>query len=90
MSSARWSLTVGEHGLLRMPLGKRSRGSGIAEVLRPLPISDLRHILKMFADIVVVTLQFLVEEVDRILRLQTKTGYVLQRIQCKVEAAHFI
>src|ERR1035438_7847283 len=44
----------------------------------------------MCSDIVVVAIQLLVEEVDRVLPLQTKTGYVLQRIQCKVEAAHFV
>jgi len=83
-------LTVCEHCLLWMSLGKRSWGGGITEVLRPLPVPDLRHILQMLTDIVVVALQFQVEEVDRILRLLTKTGYVLQRIQCKVEAAHFV
>jgi len=47
-----------------MPLGKRSRGGGITEVLRPLPVPDLGHVLEVLADIVVVALQFLVEEVD--------------------------
>src|ERR1035441_3275079 len=57
-------LTVGEHGFLRMTLGKRSRAGSIAKVLSPLPVSDLRHIFEVYADIVVVALQFLVEEVD--------------------------
>ncbi len=85
-----WSLTVSEHGLLRMSLGKRSRNCGIAEVLRPLPVPDLGHILQLFTDIVVVALQFLVEEVDCMLRLQTKARDVLQCIERKMEAAHFV
>ncbi len=62
----------------------------IAEVLRPLPIPDLGHILQMLTDIVVVALELLVEEVDGILSLQTKTGDMLQCIERKVEPAHFI
>ena len=54
--SAGWSLAISEHGLLRMPFGKRSRSGGIAEVLGPLPVPDLRHIFQVFADIVVVAL----------------------------------
>src|ERR1039458_8399708 len=88
--SAGWSLTIGEHGLLRMPLGERSRGGGIAKVLRPLPVSDLRHILQVFTDIVVVALQFLIKEVDGILGLQTEARDMLQCVERKVEAAHFI
>ena len=73
-----------------MSLGKWSRGGGIAEVLCPLPVPDLRHILQIFADIVVVALQFLVEEVDGFLGLQTEARDVLQCIERKMEAAHFI
>jgi len=69
--SADWSLAISEHGLLRMPLGQRSRGVGITEVLRPLPVPDLGHVLEVLADIVVVALQFLVEEVDGAVGCQT-------------------
>ena len=90
LSSARWGLTIGEHRLRRVPFGKRSWSGGITKVLRPLPVSDLRHILEMLADIVVVALQFLVEEVDGILGLQPEAGNMLQCIERQVEAAHFI
>src|SRR5664279_1373922 len=73
-----------------MPLGERSRGGGITEVLCPLPVPDLRHILQVLTDIVVVALQFLVEEVDSILGLQTEARDMLQCVERKVEAAHFI
>ncbi len=54
-------LTVREHRLLGMSLGQRSRSSGIAEVRRPLPVPDLGHILKVFANVVVVFVQLPVE-----------------------------
>src|SRR6202034_1338235 len=57
-------LTVSEHGLWGMSLRQWSRRNGIAEVLRPLPVPDFGHILKVFADIVVVAMQFLVEQFD--------------------------
>jgi hypothetical protein len=40
-----------------MPLGKRSRGGGIAKVLRPLPVLDLGHILAAAFRLQVVSLR---------------------------------
>lgn len=57
-------LIVGEDRIQRIALGHGSRRDGIAEVLRPPPVSNLGLIFKMFSNIVVVTMQFLVEEGD--------------------------
>ena len=83
-------LAIGEDSLARMPLRQRRRGSWIAEILGPLPVPDLRHILQVLANIVVMFIQLLAKESDCIRSLQAKPGYVLERIQRQVEAAHFV
>jgi hypothetical protein len=55
-----------------MSLGQWNWRDGIAEVLGPLPVTDLRHIFEMLSNIVVVALQFLIEKVDSIFSLQMK------------------
>ena len=62
-------LAVREDGFRRMSLGHGRGRGGITEILRPLPVSDLRHILEVLANIVVVALQLLFEEVGGLLGL---------------------
>src|SRR5665213_603923 len=83
-------LTVGEHGLARMSLGKWSRRSRITEVRRPLPVPNLGHILQMLANVVVMFIQLLSEQLDCSRCLHTNPRNVLQCVQRKVKTAHFV
>ena len=74
----------------RLPLRQRRRSRRLAEILRPTPIPNLRHVLKMLPDVRVMLVQFPVEHVDRIRRLRAQPRHMLQRINRQMEAAHLV
>src|SRR5580692_9615775 len=74
-------LAVGEECLAGVSFGHWSRGKRFAEVRRPLPVSNLRHIFQVMTDVVVMFIQFPAEHLDCIGSLHTKPRDVLQRIE---------
>jgi hypothetical protein len=73
-----------------MSLGQWSWRGGFAEIDCPLPISDLGHLLKVLANVVVMFIEFSADHLDCVGSLHAKPRDMLQCIEHKMEAAHFV
>src|SRR6202044_2946610 len=70
-----------------------SQGRGrtrLTEIGGPMPIPYVRHILQVLTDVLVVLEQPAVEHIDCICGVDTQPWNVLECLESKVEAAHFI
>src|ERR1700691_982338 len=73
-----------------MSLGQWSWLGEFAEIVCPLPISDLGHVLKVLANVVVMFIELSAEHLDCVGSLHAKPRDVLQSIERQVKAAHFV